>query len=213
MIKAYLNKELLLNLRQVEQFISLSLFGSCLLLLFHFATPKATLDIYLAIYLLQFIFCGILCLGNVFLSDEESGMLIYLNSAKLNIGYIWLVRVFSSALFLVIAQLIPISLAAIWYAVPIYDHLGMVSLVLILSSTGFCLSSFSIASIVSGIKQRSLILPVFVIPLSLPLFLSSSQILSALFNGADYQIWFKLLILYNLLFCAIGICTSIFYEN
>src|SRR5579863_67435 len=111
-------KDLRLEWRQRETFGAVCVFGVLVVFLFDFAFEPAgeeSLRLLPGVLWIAFAFAGILGFNRSFAAERENACLEGLRLAPIDPGLIYLAKVLSNFVFLVVAEVVIVFTASLWY--------------------------------------------------------------------------------------------------
>jgi heme exporter protein B len=207
--RALLAKDLLLEWRRKEQLAAMGVFAFLSAVLFVFSvdpTPAELRRLGPGALWIAFLFAGTLGLAKVFAPEEKNGALTALLLAPLDRTGLFLTKAASSALFMAAMELWMTPVFFALFDLPLLAILPGFVLVSILATVGFCLLGTLLGFLTSRSASRELLLPILLLPLSLPLLIAaakSTRILLADAEGAviaGLHLWLTLMISFDVIF-------------
>ena len=206
-------KDLKLDLRSKQNFISMLFFSIIILLVFAFALPVEEQKRELltpGIYWVTFLLSGILSLNKSFQIEKENSCIDALLLAPVSRGSIFLGKMFSNVVFVMTIQLILIPLVGLLF------HNGLITYFLELIFLSFitCLGFSSLGTLLSGLTTdlqfKEILLPILLFPLLVPILLASVNIMQSILAGTGLlgeSDWIKLLVAFDAIYLIVTYLT------
>ena len=208
-IKTIIEKDLLLELKSKEVVMSMLIFSLLVVIVFSFIfEPGASYKNELAagILWMAIIFSGILGLNKSMMTEITGGNFNALLLAPVDRSAVFFAKVFSNFLMLVFMEIITIPVFMVFYSINIFENSLMPALILLIGSYGFSVigTLFSIISVKS--KTREIMLPLLLLPIIIPIILSSIQATNVFILGESLQDalkWIYLILAFDIIFTAV----------
>ena len=209
-ISAIVRKDATLEFQTREVISSMLVFALLMVVVFSFIFEPGEHEqqrIAGGVYWMALVFAGLLGLGKSMLNETSGGNLEALLLTPANRNAIFLGKVFSNFLFMLLLQAFMLPLFVILYEVNLLSH--PIMLVVILASTyGFVLLGTLFSLIAARSRTREIMLPLLLLPVLVPILLASIQATNSIAAGAEityYIKWIRLIIVYNIIFTAISL--------
>jgi heme exporter protein B len=205
-VSAILWKDILTEFRTKDALTSMLLFGLLVILMFHFAFEPDSLDTEKygpGLLWVTFIFAGMLGMNRTFVTERENDNLQGLMMAPVNWGAIYLGKMLSNLLFMLIAETIILFCFSIFFNVDILPRLGWVSVITFLGTLGFASAGTILSAISINTRMSEVMLPILFLPVALPAILGAVESTAAALTdppGAALGFWLKFLIVYDIIF-------------
>ncbi len=205
-VSAILWKDILTEFRTKDALTSMLLFGLLVILMFHFAFEPDSLDTEKygpGLLWVTFIFAGMLGMNRTFVTERENDNLQGLMMAPVNWGAIYLGKMLSNLLFMLIAETIILFCFSIFFNVDILPRLGWVSVITFLGTLGFASAGTILSAISINTRMSEVMLPILFLPVALPAILGAVEATAAALTdppGAALGFWVKFLIVYDIIF-------------
>jgi len=206
-------KDLKLDLRRLENFISLLFFSLIILLVFAFALPADKESHRLlapGIYWVTFLLSGILSLNKSFQMERENSVMEALLLAPVSRGAIFLGKMFGNILFILIVQLIVIPLfGVLFHNLTFVHYLELLGLSIIVT-TGFTALGTLLSGMTADLRFKEILLPILLFPLLVPLILAAVTITRGILDNQGFGAsadWLKLLIGFDLIYVIVAFLT------
>lgn len=198
-------KDILIDLRRKENFLSMLMFSILTLLLFNFSLgndPKAFQKSIPGIIWVVFLMAGVLGLNKSFAQEVENGCMGGLLITPVDRGTLFLGKMLGTTLFLCFLEIFFIPLSIIFFdQVP--QQWGMLILAIIGGTIGFASLGTLLAAMTATLKGKEILLPLLLFPLMIPSFLSVIHITAFSFWGGNIDevySWWKLLLGFDVIF-------------
>jgi len=205
---ALLWKDLLLEFRTKERISSLFVLSFLIVLVFVFALSPEQIQgpaIEAALLWVTLVFAGMLSLQRAFLLEQERGCFSGLLLTPVEPGTLFLAKMLSNVLFLLLVELIVAPLSLALFGVPFLPSLFMLPVVLLLCTVGFSALGTLFAAIAVRTRAREVLLPVMLLPLLVPLLIAAVKVTSAVLTGEEwYGVWFHVLVAFDIIFVVTG---------
>lgn len=154
-----------------------------------------------------YLFAGILILNRSFARETEGGCLDALIAAPISGSELFLGKVLSNGLLLLILELLSLPIFGIFYDVDWTRSFGSLFLVFVLGTWGLTVVGTMFSAITASNRLRELMLPLLVFPVTLPVMMASVKLTTLILVGeplGDSVIWLKLLFGFALIFSLLG---------
>jgi len=148
-----------------------------------------------------FTFGGILSLNRSFALEMADGCSKSLMLAPVDRGAIYVGKFLANVIFMLVTQALILPLFAVFFNVPVASALPLLALIFVLGSIGFSSVGTLFSALAANTRMRELMLPLLLLPVSIPVLLASVETTRyALGVIDDASFWFKLLIVYDVVF-------------
>ncbi|MCK5714073.1 MAG: heme exporter protein CcmB [Hyphomicrobiaceae bacterium] len=149
----------------------------------------------------SFAFGGILSLNRSFALEKADGCSKSLMLAPADRGAIYLGKFLANVIFMLVTQVLILPLFAMFFNVPILPAIPLLVLIFLLGSIGFSSVGTLFSAMAANTRMRELLLPLLLLPVSIPVLLAAVKTTQyALGVNEDASDWFKLLIVYDVVF-------------
>lgn len=203
-ITTILWKDLKIEWRTRESLSSAFVFSVLVLVIFNFALDLNTNEarrLGAGFFWVAFAFAGVLALNRSFAIEKQDGCLRALLLSPADRGGIYAGKFIANVIFMVITQLLVLPLFMVFFDVPMTGSFGILLLVFLLGSIGFSAVGTLFSAIAANTRMRELMLPILLLPISIPLLIAAVETTSyALGADTDVSMWFKLLVVYDVVF-------------
>jgi heme exporter protein B len=173
-------KDLRLELRRRENFITIAFFSILVLMVFTFAlgpTVTRLKELAPGLIWLAFIFTGVLAVGKAFHMEEVNATLEGLLLAPVDRGVLYLSKVTGNALFILAAHVFLVPLFFILFNVERWSVLPSFAVVLFLTTVGFTAVGTLLAALTHTVRAREALVPLLLLPLAVPVILGAAMLL------------------------------------
>ena len=187
------------------------MFSVLVLVIFNFTLDLSTdeaLELGAGFLWVAFAFAGILSLNRSFALEREEGCSYGIALAPVDRGAVYIGKLLANVIFMFVTELIVLPLFAIFFNVGIGAHFGLLVLILFLGSLGFASVGTMFSAIASHTRMREVMLPVLLLPITIPVLLAAVETTAFALGARDSaSFWFKLLVVYDLVFVVVCFMT------
>jgi len=202
-------KDIRVEMRTRELFSSMVIFALIVSVLFNYTLdlkPTQVQDVASGLLWMVFAFAGVLGLNRIFTSETEAGTLQALLVAPLDRSALYLGKLLSTIIFISVTQLINVPVFALFGNLP-FGNLPPLIPVFFLGTVGFASVGTLFAAIAANTRMREVMLPILLLPLTMPVLLSCIELTSVVLRGdspGSVPQWLSLLIAYDVIFVVVG---------
>jgi heme exporter protein B len=165
-VAALTRKDLRVELRAQDTLPAMLLFVLSTLVVFHFALPEGTGgDAAYGLLWVAIVFTALLGLARAWVPEQEHGVLDGLVLAPCDRSAIWVGKTLATLAFLLAAQAVALPAFALFFA-PL-DAWALAGV--LLADIGICAVGSLMAAMAAAGRARELLLPLLLLPLSIPL--------------------------------------------
>ena len=206
-IAAIARKDLLVELRTKESVPAMALFAVTTFVIFHFGLDRDRLEGELAsgVLWVTLLFAAILGINRLFVAEREQGGFDGILMAPIERTSLLLAKAGALMVYLVALELIALPVFALffidegfWEAVP------RLAAVILLADLGLAFVGAMLASIAVHTRARDLLLPILLLPLTVPVVIGAAAatkpLLSVPLETSGVGKWLAVLALYDLVF-------------
>ncbi|MFQ5776540.1 MAG: heme exporter protein CcmB [Terriglobia bacterium] len=203
---ALFRKDLVAERRTKEVFTVILLFGLTVAVAFAFAydpTRAEARRIAGGLLWLAFLFSAVLGLNRAFARETANRCLEGLRLAPADPGAIYLGKLASNLLFLVLAELALLPVFGIFFDLTLWERPGWLLLILVLGTWGLVSLGTLFAAVSANTRMQELMLPLLLLPLTVPVLIAAIELTTVLLSGrsmAEASLWFKLLAGFDTIF-------------
>jgi heme exporter protein B len=205
-IFAIVGKDLAAEWRTKEALSTMLIFSVLVIVTFSFAfNPAAeeTRKIGSGILWIAFIFSGILGLNRSFALEKEQGCLGALMLAPVDRGAIYIGKLISNCLFMLVMELFILPIFAILFNFPLHTVILPLILICFLGTLGFTAVGTILAAVSANTRMREVLLPVLLLPVAVPVLIWSVEATNSILDpeASDaFAVCRNMLIGYNVIF-------------
>ena len=213
MIKLLIYKELLNEFRSKESIISMIVFGVSIILIISFTINPISIEIQKilpGIFWLTYLFTSVIGLLRLYSSEKEYSAFNLLLLSPVERGNIFIAKMISIWLFILITQIITIPLFILILQFSLPENYISFSLFLLLSNWAIAAIGTTISGIGMRTKMSEVLIPILLYPLLSPVIISSVKITQAMQSGyiyVNYSFWVMIIITFSIFFTLIGYLT------
>ena len=199
-------KDLTAERRTKANFNAVVFLAGLILLLFGFAIGPdgQTMELIAGgVLWLTVLFSGVLSFNRSYEQELENGALEMLLLYPGDRRSIFVGKLLANLLFVLLVEVVMVPLAAILYDLPLWQHIGPLSLVLFLGTTGFVTLGTFYAAMASRLRAREVMLPLLLFPMLVPLLVGAVQATGGILNGdlmGSTASWLRLLVVFDVIF-------------
>jgi heme exporter protein B len=200
-------KDLLVELRTKESVPAMALFAITTFVIFHFGLNRDTLEGELAAGVLwvTLLFAAILGINRLFVAEREQGGFDGILMAPIERGSLLLGKVAALFIYLVALEVIAIPVFGLFFIQSgFWDALPKLAAVALLADLGIALVGAMLASIAVHTRARDLLLPLLLLPLTVPAVIAAASatklLLSVPPDSSGIGKWLAVLALYDAVF-------------
>lgn len=203
-------KDLRLELRRKESFITVAFFAILILVTFSFTlgpNMSRIAELSPGLIWIAFVFTGVLAVGNAFHVEEVNATLEGLLLSPVDRGVLYLSKTAGNALFILAVHVVLVPLFFVLFNVDRWSVLPSMGVVLALATVGFAAVGTLLAAVTHTVRARDVLVPLLLLPLAVPLILGAVRSTELLFLGvslAESARWIKLMAAFDALFLAGG---------
>jgi len=203
-------KDVTVELRARERVNAMLFFAALVLFIFNFALgpDRETLrEVAPGLLWLAFLFTGMLGLARSFQAERENECFEELLLTPGDRESIYYGKLAGTVLFMVMAEALILPLFGLLYNLDIWGHLPSLALVAFLGTLGFSAVGTLLAAMTAHLRAREVMLPLLLLPLTVPVLLGSVRATQAILAGeglAGVSHWLKLLIGFDAIFLVVS---------
>lgn len=203
---ALFRKDLVAERRTKEVFTVILLFGLTVAVAFTFAydpTREEARRIAGGLLWLAFLFSSVLGLNRAFARETANRCLEGLRLAPADPGAIYLGKLASNLLFLVLAELALLPVFGIFFDLTLWERPGWLLLILVLGTWGLVSLGTLFSAVSANTRMQELMLPLLLLPLTVPVLIAAIELTNVLLSGrpmAEASLWFKMLAGFDTIF-------------
>jgi heme exporter protein B len=206
-VAAILRKDLVVELRTKESVPSMAIFAVTTFVIFHFGLDRDRLEGELAAGVLwvTLLFAAILGINRLFVAEREQGGFDGILMAPIERTSLLVAKASALFIYLLALELIALPVFALFFLSDgFWDALPRLLLVAILADLGLAIVGSLLASIAVHTRARDLLLPLLLLPLTVPVMIGAAAatkpLLSVPLETTELGKWLAVLALYDLIF-------------
>lgn len=199
-------KDLLSERRTKDVSNAVLLFGFTVAVAFTFAfdpTTEESRKIVGGLLWLAFLFSSLLGLNRSFAREVNNNCLEALRLMPQDTGAIYLGKLLSNLLFLFLAEAILLPVFAVFFNVSLWNRPFWLLLILLLGTWGIAALGTLFSAVSANTRMRELMLPMLLLPLSVPLLIAAISSTTTLITNApmkEAEFWLQLLLGFDIIF-------------
>ena len=179
-------KDLLSEMRSRETISSMFFFALIVILIFSFSfsmDQQTARELMPGIMWVAFVFTGIIGLGKSFTAELQNDCLENLQMNPIPRGAIYLGKLASNFLFMLIVELILFPLFVIFFNLDVFDKIPLFVLVLISGTLGVSAVGTLFSAMTVQIRAREVMLPILLLPLIVPVMIGAVEATGGVLRG------------------------------
>jgi heme exporter protein B len=202
-------KDVTVELRARERVTAMLFFAALVLFIFNFALGPdrdRLAEVAPGLLWLAFLFTGMLGLGRSFQAERENECFEELLLTPGDRESIYFGKLAGNVLFMCMAEAMILPLFGILYNLDIWRHIPALALIAFLGTVGFSTIGTLLAAMTAHLRAREVMLPLLLLPLTVPVVLGSVRATDAILGGgglADVSHWVKLLVGFDVVFLVV----------
>ncbi len=208
--RTILAKDLRAELRTLQSLPAMALFSVTSFVIFRFAIDRTSLsgDLAAGVLLTTLLFAAVLGINRLFVAEREEGGFDAIRLAPIDRTVLFAAKAAALAIFLVVLEAIAVPVFALFFLDSASGLLPLAG-VLVLVDVGLAATGTLISSMAVNSRARDLLVPLVLLPLSLPLMIpAAGAAAEALELGGPaydrFGTWVATLGLYDLVFLLVG---------
>jgi heme exporter protein B len=205
-------KDLRSEIRSKESVNASLSFALVILLLFSFAfdpTSDTVREIAGGLLWLVFAFAGTLILNRSFARELVNDCLDALIASPVSAAQLFFGKALANFVILLAVELLSMPVFGIFYNVHWTQSFGLLFVVMVLGTWGLTVIGTLFSAMTVNLRLRELMLPTLVYPMMIPALMGAIQLSSLLVAGeplgAENQIWFRVLVGFDLIFTLLSL--------
>ncbi|HZO60905.1 MAG TPA: heme exporter protein CcmB [Solirubrobacterales bacterium] len=206
-VGAILRKDLLVELRTKESVPSMAIFAVTTFVIFHFGLDRDRLEGELAAGVLwvTILFAAILGINRIFVAEREQGGFDGILMAPIERTSLLIAKAGALFTYLLALELVALPVFALFFLSDgFWEALPRLLVVAVLADLGLATVGALLASIAVHTRARDLLLPLLLLPLTLPVMIGAAAatkpLLSIPLETSGVGKWLAVLALYDLIF-------------
>ena len=214
-ILAIVRKDVRGETRTKEILSSMSVFSILVLLVFNFTVHvgrEGWLNLGPGILWSAFVFAGTLGLNRSFAIERENQCLLGLMLAPVDRTAIYFGKLISNVLFMIAAEVLVIPLFLVFFNIGIFSELSVGELIrfifiVLIGTIGYAAVGTIIAAVAANTNMREVLLPVLLLPLTIPLVIAAAEATRIVFLNDPAEspwAWIQILLVFATVFTTIS---------
>jgi heme exporter protein B len=206
-VATILRKDLVVELRTKESVPSMAIFAVTTFVIFHFGLDRDRLEGELAsgVLWVTLLFAAILGINRLFVAEREQGGFDGILMAPIERTSLLVAKAGALLAYLLALELIALPVFALFFITDgFWEALPRLLLVALLADIGLAVVGALLASIAVHTRARDLLLPLLLLPLTVPLVIGAASatkgLLSLPIDTSGLGKWLAVLALYDLIF-------------
>jgi heme exporter protein B len=210
---AVARKDLLLEARSRERFVSMATFAMLVAVVFSFALDPTvrSRDIAGAMLWVTVLFAGTLGLGRSFAMEREADALTGVLVSPVPRGALFLGKFLANLLVVLAVEAVIFPVYALFFALELGRALGGLALLVFLATVGFMALGTLFSAITAHTRHGESLLPILMLPLMIPVIIFAASATQRLLVGrplAEIGGNLRMLLAFDLVF--LFVCTAVF---
>jgi heme exporter protein B len=197
-------KDFKIELRTREVFSASFVFCLLVLIVFNFTLALSgdeALRLGPGFLWVAFAFAGILSLNRSFAVEKEEGCIQALLLAPVDRGGIYIGKLLSNVIFMMITELIILPLFIMLFNLNLGGSVPLLVLIFFLGTLGFAAVGTVFSAVAANTRMREVMLPILLLPVTVPVLIAAVETTAyAIGVRDDASFWFKLLVAYDIVF-------------
>ncbi len=200
-------KDVIIEMRSKEILISMFTFAFLVMVIFNFAFELKVENLAAlspGVLWVAFLFAGVLGLSRSFIIEKDRGSLEGLMLAPVDRSAIYLGKLTSNLVFMVVVESIMLPIFTALYTAPALDL--YVLLVVFLGTLGFAAVGTLFSAVAVNTRIRETMMPVLFLPVVVPVVIAAVKFTGAAMTGkvAPSMSWINLLLVFDVVFLALS---------
>lgn len=197
-ISSIIFKDIVIEMRSKESLSSMTMFGLLVVVIFNFAFEPSGVErplIAPGVLWVAFTFAGMIGLNRSLSMEIDNDCLQGLLLAPLDRGDLYLGKVASNFVFMILAEMVVLPAFVVLYNLRFNAQVLWIAAIAVLGTLGFASIGTILSTISANTRMKEVMLPVLQIPLTFPVVIaaveSTSMVLSG--NRTGISVWLYLL--------------------
>jgi heme exporter protein B len=206
-VTAILRKDLLVELRTKESVPAMALFAVTTFVIFHFGLDRDRLagELAAGVLWVTLLFAAILGINRLFVAEREQGGFDGILMAPIERTSLLVAKAGALIVYLVALEVIALPVFALFFIEEgFWDAVPRLAAVTLLADVGLAVVGAMLASIAVHTRARDLLLPILLLPLTVPVVIAAAAatkpLLSIPLETSGVGKWVAVLALYDLVF-------------
>ena len=197
-------KDIIAELRSKETIVSVLVFALLVIVIFNFAfgTDRELMTaVAPGILWVAFAFAGVLSLNRAFIPEKEEGCLEGLMACPVSREAIYVGKMLSSLIFMLIVEAITLPIFALLFNLPVLS-LEIITTT-ILATVGFVAVGTLFSALSVNTKAREMVLPILFLPIAVPVIIcavKASELALAGESWGSLSSWLQIIVAFDVIF-------------
>jgi heme exporter protein B len=207
---ATLRRDLRIELRARDAINAMVFYAVLVIVIFSFAfDPQDVRPLLGGVLWLAFLFSGLVSLDRAFLREIPEGVLAGIRLSPASRAALIAGKCSSSFVFILAIECILLPLFAAFFNVPRTAHWGWISITILLGTWAIAINGGYFSAMSTQTRNRALMLPLLLLPVSLPAILAMVEATQAYISGtAGLGFALKLLFGYDVIFTTLALALA-----
>ena len=201
-------KDTISEMRTREIISSVLVFTLLVIVIFNFAfgTNQQTLNLVApGILWVTFTFAGVLSLNRAFVPEKEQGCLEGLMACPVSREVIYVGKMLSSLLFMLIIEAIALPIFAFLFNLPVLSL--QIIVITVLTTIGFVTVGTLFSALAVNTKAREMVLPILFLPVVIPIIISAVLASGTALAGGSWSelaSWLQIIAVFDVIFLVVS---------
>ncbi len=197
-------KDIIAELRTKETIVSVLVFALLVIVIFNFAfgTDRELMTaVAPGILWVAFAFAGVLSLNRAFIPEKEEGCLEGLMACPVSREAIYVGKMLSSLIFMLIVEAITLPIFALLFNLPVLS-LEIITTT-VLATVGFVAVGTLFSALSVNTKAREMVLPILFLPIAIPVIIcavKASELALAGESWGSISSWLQIIVAFDVIF-------------
>ncbi len=197
-------KDIIAELRSKETIVSVLVFALLVIVIFNFAfgTDRELMTaVAPGILWVAFAFAGVLSLNRAFIPEKEEGCLEGLMACPVSREAIYVGKMLSSLIFMLIVEAITLPVFALLFNLPVLSLEIIITTVL--ATVGFVAVGTLFSALSVNTKAREMVLPILFLPIAVPVIIcavKASELALAGESWGSLSSWLQIIVAFDVIF-------------
>ncbi len=207
-VLAIIRKDIIAELRAREIIVSVLVFVLLVLVIFNFAfgADRPTMEIVApGVLWVAFAFSGVLALNRSFIPEKENGCLEGILSCPVSREAIYLGKMLSSLLFMLVVEAVTLPVFALLFNFPVLSP--QIIIITALATVGFVAVGTLFSALAVNTRAREMILPILFLPVAVPVIISAVKASALALSGASWVemlSWLQIIVAFDAIFFTVS---------
>jgi len=210
MIKWIIWKDLISEIRTREMISSMFFFALIVIFIFSFSfsmDQKMAEAMMGGIIWVAFVFTCVIGLGRSFSVEMQNDCLEYLQMSPVPKSAVYLGKMASNFLFMLLVELILFPLFVIFFNLDVLENIPHLVLIFAVGTFGLSALGTLFSAMTVQVRAREVLFPVLLLPIVIPLIIGAVEATRGALNGDPfslYEHWITLIVIFDLVFTIVA---------